>query len=357
MATYDARPSAFTQLTTTSDWESFVSSAGIWDGIDGNGFVPSLDAPGRNAVMGGGQCLIRGQLWRADAAVPTPVPAASAQNRLDRLVIQLNRGATSSPTVVQPVVITGTPSGSPALPPLSQTFGGIWQIPVSYWTSTSAGALSSLIDQRQYSGRTVISMTSTYHPTPLNPCIGIEIDTGDVFYWNGSVWTSSGPVTQVVQGGTSQNTTSVGAMHAWFPIPTNDAQISTVAYRLHCGGHGTQAAGTAQAINYQLYAFGQAWGGSTDNGGVIAGGAFHWDYSHELIVSPNGAASAHGVMVISQSTASIQGHATASDLQVPASTLNIQMTGNQMALQAGWASITGAPVLVCTGATYERFTN
>src|SRR3974390_3646959 len=122
MATYDSRPSGFTQLTTTSDWESFMSAAGIWDGIDSqNSFQVSLDTVGRNIVMTYGACLIKGQLWRTDANVSTPIPAAAAQNRMDRLVLRYNRGATSSPTVVAPVVITGTPSGTPPLPPIFQT--------------------------------------------------------------------------------------------------------------------------------------------------------------------------------------------------------------------------------------------
>lgn len=194
MVTYDSRPSAFTQLSTTADWESFMSSAGIADGVDGpNSFVPTLDTSGRNAVISAGQGLIKGQLWRADAPVSTPIPGASAQNRLDRLVLRLNRGATSSPAVIAPTIITGTPSGTPVLPPIVQTPTGLYDIPISNWLSTSAGAVSTLVDQRQYSGRSVIMMTSAYHPTPVSPCIGYETDTGNMFYWNGTTWAYIGP--------------------------------------------------------------------------------------------------------------------------------------------------------------------
>lgn len=152
MAVYDARPSAFTQLTTTADWEAFVSAIGGISAIDysvGNAFTPSLDTPGRNAVMADGNIVIKGQLWRCDAPVSTAIPAASAQNRIDRLVLRLTRGATTSPTVIQPVVITGTPSGSPVEPPLVQTTTGIWDYPISSWTSTSAGAITTLVDERE----------------------------------------------------------------------------------------------------------------------------------------------------------------------------------------------------------------
>lgn len=153
MTTYDARPSAFTQLTTTGEWELLLSSLGCLDGIDsntGSALTPSLDLAGRNIVNADGQVVIKGMLWRCDAPVSTAIPAASAQNRLDRLVIRLTRGATSSPNVVLPTIITGTPSGSPALPPITQTTTGIFDIPIAHWTSTSAGAIQSLVDERVY---------------------------------------------------------------------------------------------------------------------------------------------------------------------------------------------------------------
>jgi hypothetical protein len=151
MTTYDARPSAYTQLSSTSDWEALLSISGkpsAVDGAVGSAMVPSLDTGGRNAVIADGNAAIKGMLWRCDAPVSTPIPAASAQNRIDRLVLQLNRGATSSPTVIQPVVVTGTPAASPVIPALTQNATGIWQLPISHWTSTSAGALTGLIDDR-----------------------------------------------------------------------------------------------------------------------------------------------------------------------------------------------------------------
>jgi hypothetical protein len=160
MVTFDARPSAFTQLATTADWEYLFTAAGIRDGVDQfSSLTPTLDTGGRNAVIGAGNCIIKGMLWRCDAAVNTSIPAASASNRIDRLVLRLNRAAGTSAAVIQPVVITGTPSGSPVEPPLSQTVGGNWDIPISSWTSASNGALSNLLDERQYTG----TVRDTWH--------------------------------------------------------------------------------------------------------------------------------------------------------------------------------------------------
>jgi hypothetical protein len=163
MVTYDARPSAFTQLTSVSDWESLLTGMGLPDGIDAtaaNAMAPSLDTGGRNAVIASGNVIVRGQLWRCDAPVSTPIPAASAQNRIDRLVLRLTRAASTSATVVQPVVITGTPSGSPVEPPLVQTPTGLYDIPVCSWTSTSAGAITALADERQFCLDTWHALTS-----------------------------------------------------------------------------------------------------------------------------------------------------------------------------------------------------
>lgn len=149
MVVYDARPSQFTQLSSITEWEALWSAAAGKDAVDGSGsFVSSFDVPGRNIVISAGSAAIRGQLWRADAPVSTPIPAASAQNRFDRLVLRYNRGATTSPTVIQPVVIAGTPSGSPVVPPLVQTPTGIWDFPICVWTSQSSGGLTGLFDNR-----------------------------------------------------------------------------------------------------------------------------------------------------------------------------------------------------------------
>lgn len=154
MVIYDARPSTFTQLTSTGDWEYLLTAMGTVTAVDGSvgsAMVPSLDTGGRNAVIADGVVSIKGQLWRCDAPVNTAIPAASAQNRIDRLVLRYTRGATTAATMVVATVITGTPSGSPVAPPLVQTTTGIWDVPISHWTSTSAGAITGLVDDRRVS--------------------------------------------------------------------------------------------------------------------------------------------------------------------------------------------------------------
>jgi len=149
MAVFDARPSPFTQLTTMGEWERFFSLNSMNDAVDQPGdLVASFDVPGRNIVMSAGAAIVRGQMWRCDAPVSTAIPAASASNRIDRLVLRFNRSAVTSATVIVPTIITGTPSGSPVLPPLVNTPTGLWDFPICFWTSQSNGALSALTDDR-----------------------------------------------------------------------------------------------------------------------------------------------------------------------------------------------------------------
>jgi hypothetical protein len=270
-------------------------------------------------------------------------------------VIQLNRAASSSPTVVQPVVITGTPSGTPTLPPLTQTPTGLFQIPVSYWTSASAGSLSGLVDQRQFAGRSVVSMFSTNHPSPPNPCLGIEVDTGHLLVWNGTTWSFAGPQTQSVQGGNTNNTASYMNMHTPFNIPANDP-VANTKYRLQAGGHGQQASGTPQVMYWQVVAYGLPLlntGMSTTPAG--AGGNFHWSVDAEIIIGVPGTSttlSSWGTFTWSYGSSTTTTVSFAADTQL-ASGVNTT-AATTIAFQTEWASITGTPNIVCTGATLER---
>lgn len=156
MVVYDARPSAFTQLTTTAEWEYMNSAAGdpeaAIDGAAGVGsyFATTLNTGGRTADMQAGNFYVKGMLWRSDATISTAIPAASGQDRIDRLVLRFNRGASTAATVVVPTIITGTPSGSPAIPALTRTTTGIWDFPIAFWTSSAGGGLTGLIDERRF---------------------------------------------------------------------------------------------------------------------------------------------------------------------------------------------------------------
>ena len=318
MTTYDARPSAFTQMTTTSEWETFCSAANIYDGVDtSNSFVPSLDTAGRNAVMSAGDCLIKGMLWRADASVSTPIPAAESQDRIDYLVLQLNRAATSSPAVIQPIVVKGTAAATPVPPTLTQNSTGIFQIPISQWTAHSTGVLDTMYDARLYTQRTPRKIAN----------IGSHI----------------------------ANSTNYYSVHQSVYIPPLDAAAGAVVHKFRVAGNGTQATGTAVQMNWQLAYQGNTITAVGDNGNIPAGVGFNWLYDGEFMIFPDGSAMSLSTMVQSRS---INTPSTAQSTKTQSQTfaagyINVAQ-GGSIALQIGWASTTGSPLATGLGFIYEK---
>lgn len=155
--------------------------------------------------------------------------------------------------------------------------------------------------------------------------------------------------------GNTNNTTSLNALTPNYSIVANDA-VNGSAYRLKCGGHGTQGS-TQQALTCQFTTFGIAWGNTTTAAADIAASVgFHWEAEGTLIIGGVGvsvAAVFFGHFTWSQATAGLSGHSQAMDKQV-ASGVDTTAAGNSMSFQAGWGSITGAPTIVCTSSTFER---
>lgn len=193
MTVTNARPSPFLQLTAQGDWETataggFGAGDGVIAAISG-ALAPSLDGAGRNAVMAAGACMVKGSLWSCDASVNTAIPAASGQDRIDRLTMRLTRTAGNATAFLQPNIITGTPGGSPVIPSLTQTTTGIWDLPIAHWTSKSTGALINLVDERFDIGTTMESGVAANMPLwHVRPRLYFQTDTGNLMIWNGSAW-------------------------------------------------------------------------------------------------------------------------------------------------------------------------
>jgi hypothetical protein len=143
-----------TTVSTITDWENLFApgfETGVVPG-NGNELAPTLDTSGRNAVIDTGNAIIRAFCKPVSVSTATAIPAASSQDRIDRLVLRLDRSASVAANFIQPVVITGTPGSSPALPALTQTPTGLWDLPIAHWTSKSTGALTGLADERYFAG-------------------------------------------------------------------------------------------------------------------------------------------------------------------------------------------------------------
>jgi hypothetical protein len=177
------------QIVTVTDWENVFGMAlgsGVVPGVL-NSLAASLDTSGRNAVVAPGAAMLQGFWKPVSAPTPTPIPAASSADRIDRLAMQLNRAATNPDLFVTPVVVTGTPGANPQEPALIQTPTGIWQMPIASWTSSSSGALSGLTDERHF-GAQILSGVSGTRPNMAGPGIFFETDTGSLALWNGAAW-------------------------------------------------------------------------------------------------------------------------------------------------------------------------
>ena len=103
MALDNAFPSGTTpptQLSTAAQWESYFvaglgGATGVAQGV-GSLFAGSLNSGTRSAVVATGAAMIRGFYVNGGSSVSTSIPAASGQNRIDRLVLRLDRTASAA---------------------------------------------------------------------------------------------------------------------------------------------------------------------------------------------------------------------------------------------------------------------
>jgi hypothetical protein len=170
-------------MSTIGQWEEFFHPAfgsGIISG-EGSEMAPSLDSSGRNIVIQPGGAIVRAFYKPVSTATFTPIPAASSQNRIDRLVLRLNRAATTTAAFIVPTVITGTPAAFPQVPAVTQTSGGLWDLPIAHWTSASNGSLSGLVDERMKISSPMAVMNSTAGtPTLDRASLLVQPDTGNL---------------------------------------------------------------------------------------------------------------------------------------------------------------------------------
>lgn len=195
MALDAAYPSPDTLLATVTQWESFNlglgGSTGVVQGV-GSAFSPSLNSGTRSAVLASGAALVRGFYAAKGSSESTSIPVASASNRIDRLVLRLDRSQSGGTTWVKPVVITGTPSGSPSIPAIQSSTSptGQWDLPIARWTSASNGALSGLVDERYFMAGDLLTFTSAAQPPATTLRLGIETDTRRIMWADGTAWSA-----------------------------------------------------------------------------------------------------------------------------------------------------------------------
>lgn len=152
MAILDPYPAPGNPLTTLTQWEKLFARY-QWSGIDGTpggaGMQASLDPSNRAVKVATGAATVRGVRWECDAPASTPIPAADSQDRIDRLVLRLDRSKATAQEYVALKVLTGTP-GANTPPSVTRTEDGIFDDYICQWRSAASGALSDLEDERSW---------------------------------------------------------------------------------------------------------------------------------------------------------------------------------------------------------------
>jgi hypothetical protein len=86
------------------------------------------DSTGMQVKVQPGAAGIRGFYYDSDAILTKSIAAANATNpRIDRVVLRLDAPLNT----ISVAVVQGTPAASPAVPSLTQTDGGVWELPLA----------------------------------------------------------------------------------------------------------------------------------------------------------------------------------------------------------------------------------
>lgn len=160
------------------------------DGVDGHPGDTSLKVSvvdSTHVSVGTGSALVQGfgcLITGSAESVTVTVNSNATQDRLDRIVLRLNRTANT----LAPFHIAGTPSATPQLPALTRT-STIYDMPLaSYTRPRNSGAITGLADGRDFLGDPAPMTSTNRHSNPHRGMLGYETDTGRQVRWTGSAW-------------------------------------------------------------------------------------------------------------------------------------------------------------------------
>lgn len=175
------------QITTADQWEAFFSAAQL-DGVV-SGLAPSIQSGARTASVGAGGAYLRGYYKPITSTTASAVPAAAGQDRVDRLVLRLDRDAATAATYILPTVVTGT-AGTGAPPALTRGTTGAWDLPICRWTSKAGGSLTGMVDERYGPGWFTSAARAASLVSAAPARVSVETDTGQIYRSDGSTWTN-----------------------------------------------------------------------------------------------------------------------------------------------------------------------
>lgn len=179
-------------VSTMPTWEAYWvgglgGAAGVMAGKAGE-LAPSINSGARTVSTATGAAFVRGfYIANPTTTYTASVPAASVADRVDRLVLRLDRTASVAADWLKPIIIQGT-SGSATPPAIQSTDAGSWDLTIARWTTKADGTLTGLVDERCMSGGQFLTFMSTARPPASPPRQGLERDTKKPVYSDGSAW-------------------------------------------------------------------------------------------------------------------------------------------------------------------------
>jgi hypothetical protein len=179
-------------VSTMPEWEAYWvgglgGASGVMAGKAGE-LAPTINSGARTVSTATGAGFVRGfYIANPTTTYTASVPAASVADRVDRLVLRLDRTASVAANWLKPVIVQGT-SGSATPPALQSTDAGSYDEPLARWTTKADGSLTGLVDERRKSGGQFLVFNSTARPPGSPPRQGLETDTGKPMYADGSQW-------------------------------------------------------------------------------------------------------------------------------------------------------------------------
>lgn len=163
-------------LETDDEWQTMTrlfSTSGVDSADGGAALTATLGTSPRQVSLALGGCFVEGRYRpRQAAADAVAIPAAAGSDRIDRVVMRLDRQAAEPEDVLKPVVITGSPAASPTAPAMLSN-AQYTDIPLWQWRARSTGVLDQLRDERRFVGLTHVSaptdigVLSTHQPGSL----------------------------------------------------------------------------------------------------------------------------------------------------------------------------------------------
>jgi len=179
-------------VATMPDWEAYwVGGLGGASGVTAGKLgelVPSINSGARTVSLATGAAFVRGFYISNPTTVYTAnVPTKSAADRVDRMVLRLDRTASVAANWLKPLIIQGT-SGSLTPPTIQSSDTGSWDLRIARWTTKADNTLTDLVDERQLAGGQFLVFRSNARPLASPPRQGYELDTGKPMYADGSKW-------------------------------------------------------------------------------------------------------------------------------------------------------------------------